>query len=268
MTAAAWIALGVVLAQASASRFPSEVELVTLDAVVVASQGRPVADVARDEFVLKEDGAVQEIVRFERFGGAPDAPPPAGAPPPAPASRGEPSPPDAAYALVVDDQGMGTSEAAETRRSLERLVTNTLRDGDGVILATTSGDAWWTATIPVGREDLLAIVRRIRGRAPEAARAFDYMSEYEAFAIRDRGENALVDRIVRRWTATGACIEMAGREDPDCPARVRAAAAAVDGARRRRAQGLLATLRRTVDALGLGRGRQSVVLFSRGFRQD
>src|SRR5690349_13927590 len=45
--------------------FPAEVEVIMVDAVVVDDDGWPVHGLTRDDFVLEEDGKVQEIVRFE-----------------------------------------------------------------------------------------------------------------------------------------------------------------------------------------------------------
>ena len=47
--------------------FPSQVELITVDAVVVDADGRPVPGLTKDDFVVKEDGRVQEIASFEPF---------------------------------------------------------------------------------------------------------------------------------------------------------------------------------------------------------
>ena len=49
---------------------------------------------------------------------------------------------------------------------------------------------------------------------------------------------------------------------------MRAAANGIDGLRRRRAQGLLSTVRRTIEGLAASRGRKSVILYSRGFLED
>ena len=94
------------------------------------------------------------------------------------------------------------------------------------------------------------------------------MSDYEAFAIRDREDSTMAARVVQRWTAMGVCLLLEGRPDPGCPARVRATAASVDGIRRKRTQLVLATLRRTLAALAQGRGRKSILLYSRGFLED
>jgi VWFA-related protein len=269
VTRVAWVWIGAVLAQVPDPQFPSQVELVTLDAVVVDAKGRPVLDLSRDEFAVEEDGAAQEIVSFERV--ASDAEMIAGdtpSPRTIVSSVARPPRSGATFALIVDDQGLGEREARDTRDALSRFLTSATRDGDGITLATTSGNAWWTTTIPGGREDLLAIVGRLQGREPEVSRAFDSMSDYEAFAIRDREDRTMVTRIIERWTATGACMVVQGRQDPSCPARVRATAASVDGIRRKRTQLILATLRRTLEALARGRGRKSILLYSRGFLQD
>src|SRR6266851_5322830 len=47
--------------------FPSQVELITVDAVVVDHDGRPVPGLTKDDFVVKEDGRIQEIATFESF---------------------------------------------------------------------------------------------------------------------------------------------------------------------------------------------------------
>jgi VWFA-related protein len=266
----AGVLIGAVLAQVPGVEFPSQVELVTIDAVVVDANGAPVLDLARDEFVVKEDGVAQEIVSFERFG-ADDRPAP-GAPPPPEAVAGagvRPPRPATAFALIVDDQLLSASEAKATRDALARFVSGALADGDAVTIANTAGDAWWTTTMPEGREDLLAVVGRLRGRETEASIAFDYISDYEAFAIHhNRADASMVSRIIQRWTASGACMMVQGRQDPGCPSRVIATAAAVDGLRKKRTLVLMATLRRTLDAFAQRRGRKSILLYSRGFVDD
>jgi hypothetical protein len=47
---------------------------------------------------------------------------------------------------------------------LARFLTDGVRDGDELVFATSSGDAWWSARMPEGREDLLALAARVRGR--------------------------------------------------------------------------------------------------------
>jgi VWFA-related protein len=259
--------VAVLLAQAGPPQFPSGIELVTLDAVVVDAKGRPVTDLAREEFVVKEDGRAQEVVSFERFGG-PLPPPAVDAAPAAAAVAAAPAREGGLFALVVDDQGMGPQDAAVARAALARFASGALQDGDRVLLAATSGAAWWAATMPEGRDDLLAVIERIKGRDPDASRLLDYMSDYEAFVIHDRDDASAVARVVERWTASGVCVVAQGRPDPGCPSRVRGSAAALDASRKARTRGLLATVRRAFDGLGQARGRKSVLLFSRGYLED
>jgi Ca-activated chloride channel family protein len=48
-------------------RFPSKVELITVDAVVLDEHGQPVPGLTQDDFVVKEDGQPREIASFETF---------------------------------------------------------------------------------------------------------------------------------------------------------------------------------------------------------
>jgi VWFA-related protein len=257
------------LAQAATPRFPAEVELVTIDAVAVDKDGRPVTGLGKDEWIVREDGEIQEIATFEPYAGdeapvgeEPGSGVPTSAPHPPAARAG------AVFALLVDDLGMSARDVTDTRNALTRFLDLSARDDDAILLASTSGNAWWTATLPEGREDLRAVAGRLKDFGSNAAQAFDHMTDYEAFAIRDRGDATTVARVVERWTSTGACIVVQGRPDPSCPTRVRAAAASFDSIRKQRTQRLLATLRRILDALAGSRGRKSILLYSRGFLED
>ena len=44
--------------------FPAEVELVVVDVVVLDKEGRSLAGLTRDDFTLKEDGALETIDSF------------------------------------------------------------------------------------------------------------------------------------------------------------------------------------------------------------
>ncbi len=73
LAAAAILAALVTSPRASGAQtptFPSQVELVTVDAIVLGEKGRPVRGLTREDFTLSEDGKLQEIVSFEAFDGA------------------------------------------------------------------------------------------------------------------------------------------------------------------------------------------------------
>src|SRR6185436_20163988 len=84
--------------------------------------------------------------------------------------------------LLVDDMSLAPHRAEDVRRALGRLLGEGLRDGDELILATSSGDTWWRARLPEGREDLKALIGRIRGRNL-GDDAVDAISGWEAFRI-------------------------------------------------------------------------------------
>ncbi len=148
--------------------FPAGTELVTVDAVVLNRQGGPVTGLRASDFRLSEDGVRQEIVSFE----AVQRPVPTGPVNPreaAPAPRVSSNRAAVAgstrtFLAVFDDLHMGPTEAARARGAVAPLLQSTA-DGDRVTLVATSGASWWHARMPDGREELLRILPRLRGRA-------------------------------------------------------------------------------------------------------
>jgi VWFA-related protein len=244
--------------------FPSEVELVTVDAVVLDKEGHAVAGLTRDDFVVEEDGKPREIDSFEPF--VQQAPAAASVASGPVASNAAPPPVTGrAFALILDDMSMENGDAVEARRAVSTVLEKTLHDGDEVIVATTSGNTWWAARLPEGRADLLAVVARLRGRSSNEGHAPDWISDYEAYAItNDRDvSKAILNRVVQRFLSTGACAP-----GEPCPSLVEARARQVDAARQDRTRSTLDGVRRAVQALASIHGRKSVLLFSPGFLED
>ncbi|HXY41945.1 MAG TPA: hypothetical protein VEQ10_19875, partial [Vicinamibacteria bacterium] len=221
--------------------FPSGVELITVDAVVTDAHGQPVTGLTREDFVLKEDGVAQEILGFQAFeleqrSGAAEARPAA------PASN-ENAEKEAgrAFAVVVDDLGMKSSEAVTARGAISSFLEHSVGDGDLVSVGSASGEVWWSARIPEGREDLRAVVARIHGRGAVDSRSSDYMSDYEAHWIAEHGDsgldpsqvavaagqgqeigvNGILERVLSRWMEAGLCPEAGGRVMPSCLSNLR-----------------------------------------------
>ena len=267
-TVAGLLAASGVPAQPPAPTFPSKVELITVDGVVVDKKGQPVPGLTRDDFVVEEDGRPQTIVSFEavRLETEPAEAAPAAAVV-ASNEAAEKRRPGRAFAIVLDDLGLELSDAVETRRAVARFLERSVQDGDEVTLATTSANAWWSARIPEGRDDLLAVTERLRSRTSNASSASDYMSDYEAFWIENRGDFAaapILGRVIKRWTDNKICFE----RDPACSDLVRSQARVVDAERTLRMRATLETVRRALLSLGPVRGRKSLLLFSRGFIED
>lgn len=236
-----------VLAQTppSTPTFPSGVDVITVDAVVVDGKGRPVSGLAREDFVVMEDGRPQEIVTFEAVEAGP-APTPSEPDEPAAVATSRPSSgPGREFAVLLDDVWIPPLDGPNVREALTAFLTRSLRAGDQVTLANTSGDLQWSGRIPEGREDLLAVVTRFSGRGPaqevfvDASGALRTMSEAQA------------ERVGR---GTGPGSQGIARE--------------ID-ARRRQRMGLThAALRRQLEAFSSGRGRKSLIVFTRGSIRD
>ena len=255
----------VLLAQAATPRFPAEVELVTVDAVVLDDRGRPVAGLGRDEFVVREDGEAQEIATFEPYAGeeASVGEQPTGARRPtrrcrAPGPSSRSSWTISGWRAVTSptrgtrSAGFSTSRPGTATRSSSLHQRHRVVDGD---------PAGGTRGPPRRRRP----AERPRGRRRASFRPHDGLR-----GLRDprprRRDHCHAGR--RPLDGHGGVHRRAGAPDPSCPTRVRAAAASVDSMRKQRTQRLLATLRRTLDALAASRGRKSILLYSRGFMED
>jgi VWFA-related protein len=256
--------------------FPSAVRLITVDAVVLDERGQPVSGLTKDDFVVREDGRPQDVVSFQAFDVAAAREVPE-AVAPGVVARSEPRPGDTGrgFAIVVDDLGIAPERTTAVQDAVKQFLERSVRDGELVTLATTSGSVWWSARLPEGRDDLLAVLARARGRLTEAS-VLDRMSDYEAFWISSHESSGLsfspssiTARVVARWEATGACFKpVVGSQPIRCPALVRARATQLDGMRRNRLLSTLACVRRATEAMAAVRGRKSLLLVSGGFLDD
>src|SRR5438105_11655357 len=154
---------------APAPTFPSAVELITVDAVVVDDQDRPVVGLTKDDFVLLEEGQPQEIANFEgvTLPGAdegPGAAPPPAASAPRIATNAPPARKASTALVIVDDIHLTGSEAARARTTLERFLRAPANQGGRITIVSTGTGAAWSGTLPADRDDLLAVVSRVPGR--------------------------------------------------------------------------------------------------------
>jgi VWFA-related protein len=251
--------------------FASKVELVTVDAVVVDGKGQPVRGLTALDFALFEDGKPQKVESFEAFdlGEGPERSA-ATAPLEATNLRAS-SPGSRTFVLLVDDVGLAPSRQPVIRKVIARFMETGLRDGDEVIFATTSGDAWWSARMPEGREDVAALAARVQGRNLGNSGS-DAMSDWEAYRI-NRFENGAGDspgalitaRVMERYLESHVCDQSAMAV---CYQVVRQRAQELDQRRVNRTQDTFATVDRAVFALTGVRGRKSLLLLTEGFLHD
>ncbi len=276
--------------------FASKVELVTVDAVVVDGKGQPVRGLKAEDFTLLEDGKPQALSSFEAFdlGDRPEA-----------ASREAPAGPVATnlrparvgarfFVLLVDDMSLAPTRQEVVRSAIARFLEVGLRDGDELIFATTSGDAWWSARMPEGREDVAALAARVRGRSL-LDNGSDAISEWEAYriarfeagtvsasapvvagpptgALPQPGAPSatvpgvsILERVVDRYLQRRVCFpEMKGV----CYDMAKGRAQEVDSRRVSRTRDALAAVDRAVFALTGVRGRKSLLFLTEGFLND
>ncbi|HVQ29034.1 MAG TPA: VWA domain-containing protein, partial [Vicinamibacteria bacterium] len=271
--------------------FSSQVELVTVDVVVLDGKGQLVRGLAREDFTILEDGKPQPIASFEAFDQGADegVPRPRREAGPVATNVALQSAAARVFVILVDDMGLAPARTPEVQAALARFVSAGLRDDDELIFTTSSGDVWWSARMPEGREDVLALVARLRGRSL-FDRGADYVSEWEAYRISNLegivgGENSaaqgpptgvlpvavtapgsnLTQRVFDRFMARRVC-------DPQavslCYTQVRGRAREVDQRRRNRTRDVLAAVDRATAALTGLRGRKSLLLWTEGFLND
>jgi VWFA-related protein len=183
----------------------------------------------------------------------------------------------------------------DVKRAIAGWLNDKADPRDEVTLATTSGDAWWSDTVGGGREDLLAVLGRVRGRKP-AQSVRETMSDWEAYRIAvyedatgaaaasegpasggsgppgSPGSGVVsggagnpnllgrtLDRVVSRWSSRGVLAS---------PQYVRARAMDLYDALTRRIQSVLSAVERLSRGLAGARGRKSILIFSEGFLND
>ncbi len=296
MTRVSVVISGAVLALASAGHgaaqdsesvatFPSKVELITVDAVVVDSAGKPVGGLTRDDFTVSEDGHPRDIASFEAFSLEPEPEGRASAHAPAVAdNRTETRRTGRAFAILVDDLRLPRLLTQATRGAVRHFIEQSVAEGDEVTLGATSGKAWWSARIPEGRDDLLAVLDRIEGSYLDP-RTRENMTEYEAFWIDNYEQGAslptsgslteqldnpasILQRVVARFMSESLCGDPSRADTGGCEGIVKSAASEIDAARKERTRLALAGVRRALDALAPVHGRTSLLFFSPGFLQD
>ena len=246
--------------RADVPEFPARVEMVTVDAVVTDSKGRPVGGLTRGDFALTEDGAPQILSTFEAIELAeqPSAAPPGRTVVSTNVRADSPVPGGRWFGIVLDDLHLEQREAQYAKAAAIRLLETAVQEGDLVTLATTSGDVWWTAAMMAGREEVRALVGQVKAREgpPNGP---DWMSPYEAQRIWVFTDPQVGSYVRRRFASNGLL-------DPDAVVKARAPEVYQEAFERcRRVVEVLDRLLRPLE----GSGRPGVlILLSGGFMHD
>jgi VWFA-related protein len=254
--------------------FPSGVELVNVDAVVLDAQGRPVEGLTPADFTVSEDGQPETITRFEALALAES---------PSEPSRlqristnTEPPPARQAWFVVVyDDANLSQYASPHAREAIVGFLTRGLRRGDQVMIVPTSGGAWWTGQIPEDREGLVAFVGHLDGtRRPDTTPA--HIWDYEAMTIANDRDPSVLGEVARRYFENNLIPEAYPQDpvlardldvSPGLP-MIRAKAREVYREATVRIRTTLDVLERVAAALGQLRGRKTLLLVSEGFIMD
>ena len=265
--------------------FPGDVELVTVDVVVTDKSGRPVPGLTVEDFAVEEEGLAQKVTSFEAVE-LPRAP--AAAPPPRPrVSTNQVPRPTASrtFLVVFDDLHLTPVDAPQAKGAVASFLTKGVREGDYVSLLATSGDAWWNTRMEAGREDLLAVLRRLEGRRLPEAR-LDRLSDWEAMRIAEFNDTIVGDRVLRRFQTlrlmpddafpSSRVDQARGYREEDATLYqrgindllVESRAQEIYNNVRIRENRALATLERALDSLSSAKGRKSLILVSDGFILD
>ncbi len=264
-------------APAETPTFPARVEQVTVDVVVLDRKAGPVSGLTRDDFVLSEDGKAQPIVAFESVVVA--TPKPAAATPAPVISSNVVTEKRRArtFVIVFDDVHLSAEQAWRAKGAVSEFLNKAVSDGDQVTVVSAAGDAWWSATLPRGRDSLLAVLKRLDGRyVPDTSP--DKLTEYEALRIEIYQDTDVAQRVMRRFQAYTARAQErpSSFAPPDAKSGergiidplVRGRASEVYNQATSRNKITLSALERAILSLAGTRGRKSLVLVSQGFVYD
>jgi len=256
--------------------FAAGVDRVTVDAVVTDKKGNPVTDLSAGDFTILEDGKPQQVVNFETIT-IPEAP--VGKPAPRPPVSINRRPEDRTgrtFVIVFDDLQMTRYQANIAKRAVAEFLTSGTREGDRVMLVATGGGAWWSTRMMAGRDELIAMLKRLDGRLiPDNAP--DRVSDYEAMRIQAYNDPEVTGRVRRRFESLGVALTSnvgsrggasdslyGGNDDPF----VRSRASEVYFRAVTRNRLTLQVVVRLLDSLQSTKGRKSVILVSQGFIYD
>jgi VWFA-related protein len=254
--------------------FPSQIELVNVDVVVTDKKGVPVPDLSAADFTLLEDGVPQSVASFDAVKAAAAA---SAVPPPKPRVSSNTTPEirsgtGRTFMIVFDDIHLSPQQAHRAKSAVAEFLRSGVREGDRVSLVATGGGAWWSTRMEAGREELVAMLKRLDGRRiPDTSP--DRMSDFEAMRVHVFHDQQVEERVSRRFETYGVAGRSgqssqeslaAGTGDPFV--RGRATEIYFQSVARNRIT--LQVLQRVLMSLASTKGRKSLILVSEGFIYD
>ena len=254
-------------------KFPAQIEQVNVDVVVTDKNNQPIKDLRQDEFTVLEDGNAQHLSTFEAVS-VPELP--QASPPPRPRISSNTVPElqnGRTFVVVFDDIHLTPFQSARAKAAVIQFLTTGVREGDRVTLVSTGGSAWWSTRMEAGREELITMAKRLEGRhIPD--RSPERMTDYEAMRIHVYNDQQVEQRVSRRYENYGVVNNGArsgsggGGQFDQADPYVRGKASDVYFQSVSRSRITLQVVDRVLGALGLVKGRKSVILVSEGFIYD
>ena len=252
----------------------------TVDAVVLDAKGNPVRGLTRNDFTVLEEGQPQTIASFDLIDRRETEHASQG--PAVPArlvtnvvpreERGR------TFVILFDDLHLTQQNAQQAKAAVAAFLDQGVVEGDQVTLISTSGAAWWSARLNAGREDLLAVVKRLEARRvldPARERILDYEAVQIFYYHNVLVARRVTDRLERYGTSLQRSYDKAKQEsamelygrgviDP----YVENLAMETYFKMRARQTTTLEALERAARALSEGRDRKALLLVSEGFVED
>ncbi len=182
---------------ASNASFPAGVDVVTVDVVVTDKKGLPVTGLTKSDFQVTEDDDLQTITDFEAV-----QLPAVASEKPAPRPRvstniDRESHTGRSFVILFDDIHLTLAGGQRAKAAVAQFLKTGVREGDRVSLVASGGGAWWSTRMEAGREELMALLKRLDGRfVPDSAP--ERMSDYEAMRIHIFHDQQVEQTVSRR----------------------------------------------------------------------
>jgi VWFA-related protein len=252
--------------------FPTQVEVVTVDVVVTDKKGAPITGLKKEDFVVTEEDAPQNITSFE----AVELPATASAVTPerprVSTNLDRESHSGRSFVILFDDIHLSPFSAQRAKAAVAQFLRTGVREGDRVSLVASGGGAWWSTRMEAGRDELITMLKRLDGRyIPDTSN--ERMSDYEAMRIHIYHDQQVEERVGRRFDTYG--VTQRNQQQQDDPNQgmngdpfVQARATDVYFQSVSRNRITLQILQRVLQALSAAKGRKSVVIVSEGFIYD